>query len=263
MQLLTNKNIIITGLISDRSIAYGVAKQCKAHGANLIFTYQNEKHQDRIAKLTSEFAPVALIKCDVALDEDLINLATITNQHWAHVDGVLHAIAYSAKEGISGDIVDNVTREIYQQANDISAYSFLAIGKYLRPLLIKSVSPSLVTMSYYGAEKVMQNYNMMGIAKAALEATSKYMADSLGAENIRVNSISAGPIKTLAASGISDFGKILHHVAQVAPLRRNVDTLEVGNTAVFLFSSMSSAITGENIHVDCGYHITSGSKVSE
>lgn len=254
MKLLENKKILITGLLSDRSIAYGVAKSCHEHGATLAFTYQNERFIDRIQNFAKEFSSDLIFKCDVSNNDDMINLCKDIERKWDAIDGLLHSIAFSPKEGLSGDFIDNVDRDTYNISNDISAYSFLALSKYLKPLLIKGKA-SLVTLTYLGGEKVVPNYNMAGVAKAALEATMRYMAYSLGGHQVRVNAISAGPIKTLAASGISGFSKILSHVEKVAPLKRNITTSEVGNVASFLFSNLASGITGETIFVDAGYNI--------
>lgn len=254
MGLLTGKKILITGLLSDRSIAYGVAKACHREGAELAFTYQTERFKERAHDLGSHFNGKIYLPCDVTKDEEIANLFNSLDKEWGSLDGVLHSIAYSPKEGLTGDFVENVGRETFNIANDITAYSFSALARYARPLLAKSKG-SLVTLTYLGGEKVIANYNMAGVAKAALEATMRYMACSLGSEGIRVNAVSAGPIKTLAASGISGFSKILDYVAKNAPLKRNVTSLEVGNAAAFLFSDLASAITGEVIYVDAGYNI--------
>lgn len=254
MGFLTGKRILITGLLSDRSIAYGIAKACHREGAELAFTYQSDRFEQRVKDLAAEFNGKIFLLCDVSKDEEIANLFTNLGKHWDSLDGVLHSIAFSPKEGLTGDFVENVNRDTYNIANDISAYSFSAMARYARPLLAKAQG-SLVTLTYLGGEKVVPNYNMAGVAKAALEATMRYMAYSLGAEGIRVNAVSAGPIKTLAASGISGFSKILDHVAKNAPLKRNVTTEEVGNAAAFLFSPLSSAITGEVLYVDAGYNI--------
>lgn len=254
MGFLTGKRILITGLLSDRSIAYGIAKACYREGAELAFTYQSERFEGRVKDLAAEFAGKIVLLCDVAKDEEIANVFTQLAKHWDSLDGVLHSIAYSPKEGLTGDFIENVGRETFNIANDITAYSFSAMSRYARPLLAKAHG-SLLTLTYLGSEKVVPNYNMAGVAKAALEATMRYMAYGLGNEGIRVNAISAGPIKTLAASGISGFSKILEHVAKNAPLKRNVTAEEVGNAAAFLFSNLASAITGEILYVDNGYNI--------
>lgn len=255
MGFLADKKILITGLLSDRSIAYGVAKACKAQGAQLAFTYQSERFKERVEDLASHFGSPVVFKCDVTVDNDIEDLFNAIEKHWnGQLDGILHSIAYVPKEGLTGSFVDNVNREVYRVSNDISSYSFLALAKYGRKLLSKS-NGSLITLSYLGGERVVTNYNMSGVAKAALEATMRYMAHDLGPEGIRVNAVSAGPIKTLAASGIAGFSKILDHIAKSAPLRRNITTEEVGNAAAFLFSNLSSGITGEVLYVDAGYNI--------
>ncbi len=254
MSFLTGKKILITGLLSNRSIAYGVARACKDQGAELAFTYQGERFEQRVKDLASEFGSTIVLPCDVTIDTEIANLFANLNKHWDSLDGLLHSIAYSPREGLTGDFVENVNRDTFQISNDITAYSFTALAKHAREML-KKAQGSLITLSYLGGERVVPNYNMAGVAKAALEATMRYMAYGLGADGIRVNAVSAGPIKTLAASGISDFSKILKHVANNAPLKRNITTTEVGNAAAFLFSNLASAITGEVLYVDAGYNI--------
>lgn len=255
MLLLDGKKILITGLLSNRSIAYGVASVCKQFGATLIFSYQSERFRDRVINLAKDFEPDPLvIECDVSKDEAVINLFDIIKSQMSSLDGVLHSIAYSPKSGLSGDFVDNVDRETFNIANDITAYSFTLLAKHAREML-KQTQGSLLTLSYLGANRVVPNYNMAGVAKASLEATMRYMAYSLGADGVRVNAISAGPIKTLAASGISGFSDILIHYEKNAPLKKNITTQDVGNSAVFLFSSLASKITGEILYVDAGYNI--------
>lgn len=254
MGLLTGKNILITGLLSDRSIAYGVAKACHREGAQLAFTYQSDRFEERVKKLAEAFNGKIFLPCDVSNDHEIEQLFVELGKKWDKLDGVLHSIAFSPKEGLMGDFVENVNREVFRIANDITAYSFSAIAKSARNLLSKA-NGSLLTLTYLGSEKVVPNYNMAGVAKAALEATTRYIAANLGKDGIRVNAISAGPIKTLAASGISGFGKILDHVAKNAPLKRNITAEEVGNAAAFMFSELSSGITGEILYVDAGYNI--------
>lgn len=254
MGFLTGKKILITGLISDRSIAYGVAKACHSQGALLAFTCQEDTYEARVRKLAKDFNSDIVIKCNVAIDADIENLFANIKSTWGSLDGILHSIAFTPRIGISGDFVENVDRETYSLSNDISAYSLTALAKHSRELLAGS-SGSIVALTYLGSDKVVPNYNMAGVAKAALEATVRYAAYSLGQDNIRVNAISAGPIKTLAASGIAGFSKILDHVAKNAPLKRNITALEVGNVAAFLFSELASAITGEITYVDAGYNI--------
>ncbi|TXH58665.1 MAG: SDR family oxidoreductase [Bacteroidia bacterium] len=254
MGFLSGKKILITGLISDRSIAYGVAKVCKREGALLAFTYQGEKIEQRVKNLAAEFDSTLVLPCDVAQDEQIPALFEKLGQNWDGLDGILHSIAFSPKAGLTGDFVENVDREVFRIANDVTAYSFTALAKYAKPLLQKN-NGSLVTLTYLGAEKVVPNYNMAGVAKAALEATMRYMAYSLGKDGIRVNAVSAGPIKTLAASGIAGFSKILDHVEKTSPLHKNITTEEVGNAVAFLLSHLASGITGEVLYVDAGYNI--------
>lgn len=257
MGFLAGKKILITGLLSDRSIAYGVARACKREGAELAFTYQMERFKDRVAKLASHFDSELLFPCDVGNDQEIEALFASLGHKWGGLDGLLHSIAFAEKEGLSGDFVNNVTRDVFAKANDVSAYSFVALARAARSLM-QGREAALVTLSYLGAERVIPNYNMMGVAKAALEATTRYMAASLGSEGIRVNAVSAGPIKTLAASGIEGFSKILSHVEKQSLLKRNVTTDEVGNVAAFLFSELSRGMTGETLYVDSGYHHTAG-----
>jgi enoyl-[acyl-carrier protein] reductase I len=255
MSILTGKKILITGLLSKLSIAYGVATACKEQGAELIFTYQNDKFKQRVADIAKDFSDYPVIKCDVSEDEDIVNLFVELSKIWNNIDGILHSIAFVPRNGLSGNAVDNIDRETYRIANDISAYSFMALAKHAKSMMQNG--GSLVTLSYIGGQKVVPNYNMAGISKAALEATTKYMAYYLGENNIRVNAISAGPIKTLAASGINDFNKMLQHAANSSPLKRNVTPIEVGNIAAFLLSDLSSAITGDIIYADNGFNIMS------
>ena len=257
MGFLAGKKFLITGLLSDRSIAYGVAKACHREGATLAFTYHMERFRDRTLKLAGDFGSDFVIPCDVTNDEEISQLPNALGAKWDSLDGVLHSIAFSEKEGLSGDFVNNVTREIFAQANDVSAYSFLALARALRPMM-QGREAAMVTLSYLGANRIVPNYNMMGVAKAALEATTRYMASSLGKDGIRVNAVSAGPIKTLAASGISGFSQILEHVEKQSILKRNITADEVGNVAAFLFSSLSSGMSGEVLYVDAGYSHTSG-----
>lgn len=257
MGFLQGKKILITGLISDRSIAYGVAKACFQQGAELAFTYQNEKHRDRVAGFAKEFNSDLVFPLDVGVDEQITNLFVELEKKWDGLDGVLHSIAYTPKNGLVGDFVDNVDRETFKISNDISAYSFIALGRAARKMM-QGRNGCLICLSYLGGERVLPNYNMAGVAKAALESSTRYMAFAMGAEGIRVNAVSAGPIKTLAASGIGNFGKILDHMSKFAPLRRGVTTEEVGNSAAFLFSQLASGITGEVLYVDAGYNITAG-----
>ncbi|HVC49848.1 MAG TPA: enoyl-ACP reductase FabI [Burkholderiales bacterium] len=256
MGFLADKRILITGLISNRSIAYGIAQACKREGADLAFTYQSERIRSRVIDLAKDFESSLVFPCDVAEDAQIEALFTELRSYWDGLEGLVHSIAYAPREALEGDYVDSVTRENFRIAHDISAYSFTALAKAGRKMLANR-NAALLTLSYLGAVRPIPNYNVMGLAKASLEANVRYMARSLGSENIRVNGISAGPIKTLAASGISDFGKILDYVAHNAPLKRNVTQEEVGNVAAFLLSNLASGITGEITYVDSGFNITS------
>ena len=253
MGFMKGKKALIVGLASQRSIAYGIAKAFHAQGAELAFAYQSEKLAERVHNIAAEFNTQLCFQCDVALDQDIDQLAAHVKQHWEHVDILVHAVAFAPADQIAGDFITQTNRSGFQIAHDISVYSFIALGKAFLPLM-EGVNGSLLTLSYYGAEKVVPNYNVMGLAKASLEASVRYMANSMGSRNIRVNAISAGPIKTLAAAGIKDFRKMLQAYANMTPLKRNVTIEEVGNTAAFLCSDLGSAITGEVIHVDAGFH---------
>ena len=252
MAFLANKKILIAGLLSNRSIAYGIAAAMKREGAELAFTYQGEKVKERVAELAQEFGSKLVFPCDVANDEEITQLFATLGTHWDGLDCIVHSLAYAPREALSGDYLDSATRESFRIAHDISSYSFTAMAKAALPMM-QGRNAALLTLSYLGALRVMPNYNVMGLAKASLEANVRYMAQSLGAKGIRVNAISAGPIKTLAASGITGFSKILHFVAQHAPLRRNVTIEEVGNAAAFLCSDLASGITGEITYVDAGF----------
>jgi enoyl-[acyl-carrier protein] reductase I len=252
MPLLTDRRILITGVLSNRSIAYGVARACHREGAALAFTYASEELKDRVVRIAAEFGPCPVLACDVASDEQIARLFDTLRAEWKHVDGLLHSIAFAPREALSGDYLDALSRSAFATAHDVSSYSFAALAKASRPLLAGR-DASLLTLTYLGAARAVANYNVMGLAKASLEANVRYLAATLGPEGTRVNAISAGPIKTLAAAGIAGFSKILHFVEQNAPLRRNVTIDEVGNVAAFYFSPMSSAITGEVTYVDCGF----------
>jgi len=252
MGLLSDRRILITGVLSNRSIAYGVAKACHREGAVLAFTYVNDELKDRVAKLAAEFGSVPVLRCDVTSDEQIATLFDALKTEWGALDGLLHAIAFAPRESLAGDFLDGVNRAAFVTAHDVSSYSFAALAKAVRPLLAGR-NASLLTLTYLGAARAMANYNLMGLAKASLEANVRYLAAALGPEGTRVNAISAGPIKTLAAAGIGGFSKILHFVEKNAPLRRNVTIDEIGNVAAFYFSAMSSAITGEITYADCGF----------
>jgi enoyl-[acyl-carrier protein] reductase I len=250
--LLADRRILITGVLSTRSIAYGIAKACHREGATLAFTYVNDDLKDRVAKIAAEFGPCPLIACDVASDDQIAATFATLKGEWGALDGLLHSIAFAPREALAGDFLEGMSRAAFTTAHEISSYSFAAMAKAARPLLAGR-SASLLTLTYLGSVRALANYNVMGLAKASLEANVRYMAATLGPEGTRVNAISAGPIKTLAAAGIGGFSKILNFVEKNAPLRRNVTIDEVGNVAAFYFSSMSSAITGEITYVDCGF----------
>ena len=257
MGLLKDKKILITGLLSNRSIAYGIAKAASREGAQLAFTYQNEDIKERVVKLSAEFGTVPVLPCDVSSDDQVLGLFSAVQQEWGTLDGMVHAIAYASRESLKGEFLDGLDREAFRLAHDVSSYSFAALAKAALPLM--SGHPSaMLTLSYLGAARTVPNYNVMGLAKASLEACVRYLASNLGPMGIRVNGISAGPIKTLAASGIGDFGKILKFVEENAPLRRNVTIEDVGNAAVFLLSDFASGITGEITYVDNGFNTTVG-----
>lgn len=252
MGLLTDKKVLITGVLSNRSIAYGVARACKREGATLAFTYVNEELRERVVKLAAEFGHCPVLPCDVAGDDQIDALFAALRAEWGGLDGLLHSIAFAPREALSGDFLAGLSRSAFAIAHDISSYSFAALAKGARPLM-QGRPGSLLTLTYLGALRSVPNYNVMGPAKASLEANVRYLASCLGPEGIRVNGISAGPIKTLAAAGIGNFGKLLSRFQAAAPLRRNVTIDEVGNVAAFYFSELSSAITGEITYVDAGY----------
>ncbi len=251
MAFLQGKKILITGLLSNRSIAYGIAQACHREGAELAFTYVGERFKDRITEFAKEFDSELVFDCDVSSDEQITAVFTDLAKSWEKLDGVVHAIGFAPREAIAGDFLDGFSREAFRIAHDISAYSFPALAKAALPMM--NENSSLLTLSYLGAIRAIPYYNTMGLAKASLEASVRYLAENLGKKGIRVNGISAGPIKTLAASGIKDFGTLLGFVAEHAPLRRNVTIEEVGNTAAFLLSPLASGITGEITYVDGGF----------
>ncbi|MBD3609916.1 MAG: enoyl-ACP reductase [Gammaproteobacteria bacterium] len=254
MGFLEGKRALIVGLASNRSIAYGIAQAMRREGAELAFTFQNEKLQSRVEKMAAEFDSEITMPCDVASDQQIEDVFTRLDDFWDGLDIIIHSVGFAPRNELEGSYLDAVTREGFQVAHDISSYSFAALAKAGRNMM-EGRNGSLLTLSYLGAERAIPNYNVMGLAKASLEANVRYMADSLGPDGIRVNSISAGPIKTLAASGIGDFRKILTYVEENAPLRKNVTIEEVGNTAAFLCSDLANGITGQNIYVDSGFNI--------
>ncbi len=252
MSFLANKRLVITGVLSNRSIAYGIAKACHRQGAQLAFTYVGERFEGRVRDIAAEFDSQIVLPCDVAEDAQIDGLAPGLREHWDGLDGVVHAIGFAPREAIAGQFLDGLSREAFRVAHDISAYSFPALVKAVLPLM-QGRQAAALTLSYLGAERVVPNYNTMGLAKAALEASVRYLANDLGPQGIRVNGISAGPIKTLAASGIKDFSRILKFVETNAPLRRNVSIDDVGNVAAFLLSDLAAGVTGEITHVDAGF----------
>lgn len=252
MGFLKDKRALIVGLASERSIAHGIAEAFHREGAELAFSYQGEKLKDRVIKMAESFGSKLAFPCDVSRDDEIDELFAALARHWDGLDIIVHSVGFAPRDQLSGRYVDVVTREGFRIAHDISAYSFAALAKAGRELM-QGRQGALLTLSYLGAVRALPNYNVMGPAKASLEANVRFLAQDLGPEGIRVNAISAGPIKTLAASGIGGFRKILSHVAQIAPLKRNVTQEEVGNAAAFLCSDLASAITGEVLYVDCGY----------
>lgn len=255
MGFLTGKRALIVGLLSNRSIAYGIAEAMKREGAELAFTYQMEKFQDRVATLAKDFDSNIVLQCDVSQDEQIEQMYKDLAKHWDGFDILVHSVAFVPKDALDGDYLDKVNREYFRIAHDVSSYSFAALAKAGLPLM-QGRDASLLTVSYLGAERTMPNYNVMGVAKASLEANVRYMAQSLGPKGIRVNAVSAGPIKTLAASGISNFDKMYTFNEKHAPLRRNVTIEEVGNVSAFLCSDLASGVTGEITYVDGGMNIT-------
>ena len=253
MGFLTGKKFLITGVLSNRSIAYGIAKACHAQGAELAFGYVGERFKDRITEFAADFDSKLIFDCDVGSDEQIANMFTDLATSWPTFDGFVHSIGFAPREAIAGDFLEGLSREGFRVAHDISAYSFPAMAKAALPML--NPKSALLTLTYLGSTRVLPNYNTMGLAKASLEASVRYMAESLGGKGtgMRVNAISAGPIKTLAASGIAGFGKILGAVAANSPIRRNVTTEEVGNVAAFLLSDLASGVTAEITYVDGGF----------
>jgi enoyl-[acyl-carrier protein] reductase I len=255
MGFLAEKRALIVGLVSNRSIAYGIAKAMQREGAELAFTYQNEKLQNRVVKIAKEFNSNITMPCDVSSDEQIAAVFEDLKKSWDGLDIIIHSVAFAPREELEGAYLENATREGFKTAHDISSYSFGALAKAGREMM-KGRNGALLSLSYLGAERAMPNYNVMGVAKASLEANVRYLAYSLGPEGTRVNAISAGPIRTLAASGIANFRSMLDSFQEKAPLRRNVTIDEVGNAAAFLCSDLASGITGEITYVDCGYNIT-------
>lgn len=254
MGFMQDKRALIVGVASNRSIAYGIAEAMVREGAEIALTYQNEKLQERVQKLGEELGAKLVLPCDVASDEEIERLFTDLGQHWDGLDTIVHSVAFAPRAALEGEYIDSVTRENFRIAHDISSYSFAALAKAGRRLMAGRRG-SLLTLTYLGAERALPNYNVMGVAKASLEANVRYLAASLGPEGTRVNAISAGPIRTLAASGIANFREMLAKGEQAAPLRKNVTIEEVGNVAAFLCSDLASGVTGEIVYVDAGYNI--------
>jgi enoyl-[acyl-carrier protein] reductase I len=254
MGFLQGKRALIVGAASERSIAWGIAQAMHREGAELAFTYQTEKLKSRVDKMAEATDSKIVLELDVASDEQIDKVAKDLASHWDGLDILVHSVAFAPRDQLEGSYLDCVTREGFRIAHDISAYSFAALGKALKPMM-QGRNGAMVTLSYIGAVRALPNYNVMGVAKASLEANVRYMAASLGNEGIRVNAISAGPIKTLAASGIGSFKKMMTYYEAMAPLGRGVTIDEVGNTAAFLCSDLASGITGEVTYVDAGFNM--------
>lgn len=252
MGFLAGKRILITGVLSNRSIAYGIARACHREGAELALTYVGDRFKERVTDFAAEFGSKIVLPCDVGDDAQIEAAFAGLGQHWDSLDGLVHAIGFAPREAIAGNFLDGLSREGFRVAHDISAYSFPALAKAALPLM-RGRAASVLTLTYLGAERVVPNYNTMGLAKASLEASVRYLATALGPLGIRANGISAGPIKTLAASGIKDFSSILKFVEANSPLRRNVSIDDVGNVAAFMLSDLAAGVTGEITHVDAGF----------
>lgn len=250
MGFLAGKKLLITGVLSNRSIAYGIAKACHEQGAELAFSYVGERFKERITEFAADFNSKLIFDCDVGDDAQIEQLFSDLGAHWPKFDGFVHSIGFAPREAISGNFLDGLTRENFRIAHDISAYSFPGMAKAALPYL--NDNASLLTLTYLGGVRVVPSYNTMGLAKASLESSVRYLAEAIGPRGMRVNGLSAGAIKTLAASGIKDFGKLLSISANASPLRRNVTIDEVGNVAAFLLSDLASGMTGQITYVDCG-----------
>jgi len=256
MGFLAGKKALVVGIASNRSIAYGIARAMHREGAELAFSYANERLKPRVEKFAAEFESDIVLPCDVSSDDEISDLFAQLEKRWPQLDALVHSVAFAPREALAGDYLENLDREGFRIAHDISSYSLAALSKAARPMM-QGTNGSIITMTYLGSERALPNYNIMGVAKASLEANVRYLAAALGPEGIRVNSLSAGPIKTLASAGIGNFKKILDEVVANAPLRRNVTIEDVGNTGAFLCSDLAAGITGENIYVDSGYNIVS------
>jgi enoyl-[acyl-carrier protein] reductase I len=252
MGFLAGKRLLITGVLSNRSIAYGIARACRREGAEIALSYVGERFRERSIEFGKEFGTDLVFECDVGDDAQIERLFQQLGEHWDQFDGFVHAIAFAPRESIAGDFLDGLSREGFRIAHDISAYSFPAMAKAAAPRLRPGAA--LLTLTYLGAMRVVPHYNTMGLAKASLEASVRYLAASLGPRGVRVNGISAGPIKTLAASGIKDFGKLLAEFAATTPIRRPITIDEVGNAAAFLLSDLASGISAEIVYVDGGFN---------
>ena len=253
MGFLAGKRALIVGVAGERSIAWGIAKAMHREGAELAYTYQNDKLKSRVEKLGSQTKSDIFVPCDVASDQQIDDVFSRLDDYWDGLDIIVHSVAFAPREELTGSILDTITREGFLVAHEISAYSFAALGKAGRAMM-QNRAGALLTLSYIGAVRALPNYNVMGLAKASLEAAVRYMAQALGPEGIRVNAVSAGPIRTLAAAGISDFRRMLDYYTNTAPLGRSVNIDEVGNVAAFLCSNLASGITGEIIYVDGGFN---------
>jgi len=254
MGFLAGKRALITGIASQRSIANGIAEAMHREGAELAFTYQNDKLKSRVTDAAAEYGSDIVIPLDVADDAQIDACFAALRERWDGFDILVHSIGFAPREALDGGYLDHLDREGFRMAHDISVYSFTALAKAARPMMAGRKG-ALLTLSYLGAERALPSYNVMGVAKAALEASVRYLALNLGPEGIRVNAVSAGPIKTLAASGVGNLRKMLKHVEEVAPIRRNVSIEDVGNVAAFLCSDLAAGVTGEIIYVDGGYSI--------
>lgn len=251
MGFLAGKRALIVGVASKRSIASGIAEAMRREGAELAFTYQNDKLRDRVSQIAAGLDSDINVPLDVSSDEEIANVFTELAKSWDGLDIIVHSVGFAPKELLAGRYVDSVTREGYKIAHDISAYSFAALARESLPML--RGGGALLTMTYLGAERSIPNYNVMGPAKASLEANVRFLANDLGQDNVRVNGVSAGPIKTLAASGVGNFRKLMQHAAAGNPMKRNVTLEDVGNASAFLCSDLAAGVTGEILHVDCGY----------
>lgn len=250
---LAGKRALIIGVLNNRSIAYGIAKSMHQQGADLAFTYVNAQLKERVDTVADEFGSKICLPCDVSSDEQIDALFTNLKTYWDKFDVLVHSVAFAPVDQLEGNYLDNVTREGFRIAHDISSYSFAALGKAAYPMM-EGRNGAMIALTYLGAMRAMPNYNVMGLAKASLEANVRYMAYSLGPKGIRVNAISAGPVKTLAASGVKNFRKMLAYYEAAAPLKRNVTLEQVGDASAFLCSDLAGGITGEILHVDSGFH---------